>query len=338
MDRRSFLRHQRHARAAAAHRNSAVAAVTKAESGDAKLNALFEQIFQERVRNPELASSLGLDKGPNAALKSKFDTRPAQLRAKEDLARNRRAIAGLNAIGPAPCPSREAQSRGRPLFARDRDPGANALGNRSARSGPIRSRSRAAPISRPPISSTPRTRSTMRLTPKLICRGSANSRSARQRHRRPARTGRPRLPRPAWSIDLALGQMRKLRDVAARAEFDGAVAGRNVPAAKGIAGDWQAPCFLDRCQERLPALDRQMATMQQLKPTTRPGDGAWRLPKAKRSTRRRFPRRPPPTSLRPRFTRWASTQVADISEPARSDPARARLYARQRRRAAHRLA
>ena len=41
-------------------------------SADAKLNETFENIFQERVKeSPELASSLGLDKGPLAALKSK---------------------------------------------------------------------------------------------------------------------------------------------------------------------------------------------------------------------------------------------------------------------------
>src|SRR6478672_7825013 len=80
MDRRSFL----------------------AGSGDAKLNALFEEIFQDRVRHsPELASSLGLDKGPNAALKSKLDTRPLAQARQEDLARTRRDIAKLNAISPA---------------------------------------------------------------------------------------------------------------------------------------------------------------------------------------------------------------------------------------------
>src|SRR5438874_7852386 len=76
-------------------------ALTKAGTGDARLNGLFEDIFQERVRNsPTLASSLGLDKGPNSALKSKLDTRPAPVARSEDLARNRRAIAQLKAISP----------------------------------------------------------------------------------------------------------------------------------------------------------------------------------------------------------------------------------------------
>ena len=79
----------------------AAAAATPA-TGDAKLNALFEEIFQDRVRrSPELASSLGLDKGPNAALKSKLDTRKTEAARREDLARNRRDIARLKAVSPA---------------------------------------------------------------------------------------------------------------------------------------------------------------------------------------------------------------------------------------------
>src|SRR4029078_7038308 len=81
----------------------ALAAITaRARSGDARLNAIFDQIFRERVRNaPTLASSLGLDKGPNAALKSQFDTDPAPVARAKNLARNRRAIARLRAISPA---------------------------------------------------------------------------------------------------------------------------------------------------------------------------------------------------------------------------------------------
>ena len=100
MDRRSFLATSATVALLPLAEAPAIAAVAK--SGDAKLNALFEAIFQERVRNsPELATSLGLDKGPNAALKSKLETDPdPQVRAK-DLARNRRAIAQLKAISPA---------------------------------------------------------------------------------------------------------------------------------------------------------------------------------------------------------------------------------------------
>ena len=65
-------------------------------SSDAKLNETFEAIFQERVKqSPELASSLGLDKGPLAGLKMRFDTDPVQTQRTKNLARNRRAIAEL---------------------------------------------------------------------------------------------------------------------------------------------------------------------------------------------------------------------------------------------------
>src|SRR6478672_552868 len=92
MDRRSFL--ATGATAALLPLTEApalTAAVSRSGSGDARANAAFDAIFQERVRNsPTLASSLGLDKGPNAALKSKFDTDPAPVARAKSLARNRR--------------------------------------------------------------------------------------------------------------------------------------------------------------------------------------------------------------------------------------------------------
>ena len=70
-------------------------------SGDAKLNALFERIFQDRVkRSPNFATSLGLDKGPNAALKSQLDIRPQGAARAEDLARAKRELAQIRAIAP----------------------------------------------------------------------------------------------------------------------------------------------------------------------------------------------------------------------------------------------
>ncbi|MCA1653160.1 MAG: DUF885 domain-containing protein, partial [Sphingomonadales bacterium] len=66
--------------------SGAVAAPTgDAGAGDAKLNALFDAVFKERVaRSPQLASSLGLDKGANASLKSTLDLRPDAVARAED--------------------------------------------------------------------------------------------------------------------------------------------------------------------------------------------------------------------------------------------------------------
>src|SRR5947209_18672382 len=103
MDRRSFLATGATVALLPLAEAPALAVVTsKAGSGDARLNAAFDRIFQERVQNsPALASSLGLDKGPNAALKAKFDTDPAPVARTKNLQRNRRAITRLRAISPA---------------------------------------------------------------------------------------------------------------------------------------------------------------------------------------------------------------------------------------------
>ena len=47
---------------------------------------------------------------------------------------------------------------------------------------------------------------------------------------------------------------------------------------KGIAGDWQARAARIIRETVYPALDRQIALLERLKPTTAPGDGAQRLP------------------------------------------------------------
>ena len=72
-----------------------------AGGGDAAANALFERIFHEAVaRSPELATSLGLDRGPGAALKSQLSPRTAQ-RRQEDLARVQAALGQLRALDRA---------------------------------------------------------------------------------------------------------------------------------------------------------------------------------------------------------------------------------------------
>src|SRR3954467_3674834 len=105
MDRRSFLATSATVAALLPLTESAAPAAAVAPPGgsaDARLNALFEEIFQDRVRHaPEFASSLGLDKGPNAALKSKLDTRPAPAARHEDLQRTQRELAQVRAISPA---------------------------------------------------------------------------------------------------------------------------------------------------------------------------------------------------------------------------------------------
>ena len=254
-------------------------AATAPGSGDARLNALFEEIFQERVRNsPTLATSLGLDKGANAALKSKFDTDPAAVQRREDLGRNRRAIARLKAVSPATLSDAAKLNREVVLYSLET---ATAAPSRWA----IDSAQRPYPIfqqggayfSTPDFLNTAHTIGNLADAEAYLSRLSQfatllDNDTAEQR----AQATRGFLA-PEWSIDLTLGQMRKLRDVpAGQSTMVDSIVRRTRE--KGIAGDWERRASQIVAKSVYPALDRQIAAMEKLRPTSRPGDGAWRLP------------------------------------------------------------
>ena len=253
-------------------------AFAQAKSSDARLNALFDEIFQERVRNsPELASSLGLDKGPNADLKSKLDTRPAPVARSENLARNRRAIARLQSISPSALSDSAKLNREVVLYQLET---ATVAPTRWA----INSAVRPYPIfqqggsyfSTPDFLNSTHTISTVADAEAYLARLNQvatllDNDSAEQR----AQAARGFLT-PGWSIDLTLGQMRKLRGVPAEKNTMVESIARRTRE-KGISGDWERRAAAIVANTIYPALDRQIALMEELRPTSRAGDGAWRL-------------------------------------------------------------
>ena len=253
-------------------------AFAQAASSDARLNALFDEIFQERVRNsPELASSLGLDKGPNADLKSKLDTRPAPVARSENLARNRRAIARLQAISPSTLSDSAKLNREVVLYQLET---ATVAPTRWA----INSAVRPYPIfqqggsyfSTPDFLNSTHTINTVADAEAYLARLNQvatllDNDSAEQR----AQAARGFLT-PGWSIDLTLGQMRKLRGVPAEKNTVVESIARRTRG-KGISGDWERRATAIVANAIYPALDRQIALMEELQPTSRAGDGAWRL-------------------------------------------------------------
>lgn len=280
MDRRSFLSASATVALLPLTGLPAMAAVAApAGGGDAKLNALFEAIFEDRVgRSPTLASSLGLDKGANAALKSQLDTRPEPLQRRENLQRNQRAIAQLKAINPATLSQAGKLNREVVLYSLETATAAPTRWN-------IASAQRPYPITQqngayfeiPDFLNTSHTIDNAGDAEAYLSRLNQfatvlDNDTAEQR----TQAARGFLA-PAWSIDLALGQMRKLRDVPAdQSSMVQSIVKR--AGAKGIAGDWQRRASDIVAKTVYPALDRQIAAMEQLKPTTRPGDGAQRLP------------------------------------------------------------
>ena len=250
-----------------------------AAGGDAKINALFEQIFQEQVRrSPELATGLGLDKGVNAHLKSELDIRPVAVARAEDLARSRRNLAAIRAIPPASLSNAAKLNRDVVTYqieARNIAPAKFGIDS-VQRPYPIFQQG-GAYFDLPDFLNTEHGIATaadaeaylsrLALVDTVIDNDTLGQRQQAARG----------FLAPAWSIDLTLGQMRKLREVpAAQNTLVGSIVRRT--AEKGISGDWAKRATAIVEGQVYPALDRQIALMERLKPTSKAGDGAWRLP------------------------------------------------------------
>ena len=212
MDRRSFLRTSATLALLPLAEAPAIAAATKAGSNDAKLNEVFEDIFKERVRNsPELASSLGLDKGANADLKSKLDTRLGEVARKEDLARNRRGIAQLNAIPASTLSDSQKLNREVVLYSLDTATQAPARWDIDSAQRPYTiTQQGGAYFSTPDFLNTAHAINDAADAEAYLSRLNQfatvlDNDTADQRAQ--ARRG---FLAPAWSIDLALGQMLSL--------------------------------------------------------------------------------------------------------------------------------
>ena len=282
MDRRQFLTTTSVAAVGLSIGGPSIAQLAKgnpATPGDAKLNALLEKIFMDRVkRNPSFATGLGLDKGPLAALKGQFDTRPDARARAEDLVRNKRDLAAVKAINPATLSSSGKLNRDVIIYQA-------TSGMIATEKFGIGSVQRPYPIfqqggvyfSTPDFLNSSHTIDTaadaeaylsrLALVDTLIDNDSTEQK---------AQAARGFLA-PAWSIDLTLGQMKKLRGApAADSGLVQSLARR--AAAKNLPGDWAARAAVIVDKEIYPALDRQIALLERLRPTSRPGDGARRLP------------------------------------------------------------
>ena len=253
--------------------------MTSATGGDARINVLFEQIFQDQVRrSPELASGLGLDKGANAHLKSELDIRPVAVARAEDLARSRRNLAAIRAIPPASLSNAAKLNRDVVTYqieARNIAPAKFGIDS-VQRPYPIFQQG-GAYFDLPDFLNTEHGIATaadaeaylsrLALVDTVIDNDTLGQRQQAARG----------FLAPAWSIDLTLGQMRKLRELpAAQNTLVGSIVRRT--AEKGISGDWAKRATAIVEGQVYPALDRQIALMERLKPTSKAGDGAWRLP------------------------------------------------------------
>jgi len=276
LDRRHFLA----ASGAAALSLAAAprAAFAAAGSGDAELNALFERIFQENVANsPEQATSLGLDKGTNAVLKHRLSPRTLEERARQ-LARAQAARAAVEAVDPKTLSPAAALNREIVLYSLATQTTAPQRFGLDSAIRPYRIfQQGGAYFSVPDFLNTAHTVNDKEDAEAYLDRLDAFATALDQDSAMQRIEAARGYVAPAWSLDLALGQMEKLRGQ--KAEDSSIVQSLAKRAkAKDINGRWERRAT-KLVEERVyPALDRQMALVRELRPASQPGDGIWRVP------------------------------------------------------------
>jgi uncharacterized protein (DUF885 family) len=279
MDRRSFLASGA-AVALLPLADSPALAAAAPGANDARLNALFDRVFERQVRDsPSFATQLGLDTGANAKLRSTFDLRTPNATRIANAARDRAALAAVRAIDPATLSPTAALNREiviydletsllswekfkidavqQPYLISQQGGVYFSIPDFLNSSHPVENGSDAeAYLSR------------LAQFPKLLDYDTQDQIEF-------ARRG---FLAPGWSLDLALGQMEALRKPAA-AESGMVQSIVRRTQAKGLSGDWGNRATRIVESQVFPALDRQIAAIRKLRPTTKPGDGAVRLPR-----------------------------------------------------------
>jgi uncharacterized protein (DUF885 family) len=280
MDRRSFLTASATVALLPLAESRVVAAVAQqAGRGDAQLNALFDKIFKRQVTDaPGFATALGLDTGDNAKLRSTFDMRPPKQSRVENDARDRAFLAAVRAIDPKTLSPVAALNREIVIYDLETSLESYEKFKIDSVQNPyLISQQSGNYFSIPdflnsthPIENASDAEAYLS---RLAQFGTLLDMETQDQKEMAARG----FLAPGWSLDLALGQMEALRKpAAADSTMVRSIADRTK--AKGIAGDWAARATKIVESQVYPALDRQMAAIRALRPTTRPGDGATRLP------------------------------------------------------------
>jgi uncharacterized protein (DUF885 family) len=277
LDRRTFIASSG-AAALAATLPTAALAQSRVGTGDAPLNALFERIFQQQVqRSPEQATSLGLDKGENAGLKSRLSPRSLAERARV-LAQNKAALAELAAVDRSTLSAPAKLNLEIVTYSLTSQTVAPQRFGLDSAIRPYRIfQQGGAYFSVPDFLNTAHTINGTDDAEAYLARLEAfavalDQDSAMQRIE--AARG---YVAPAWSLELTLGQMAKLREQ--KADLSSIVQSLVRRArAKDIEGRWERRAARI-VQERIyPALERQMMLVRELGTKSQPGDGIWRVP------------------------------------------------------------
>lgn len=257
----------------------AASAQTAAGPKDAALNQIFDRIFQEQVAtSPRLATYTGLDKGALAPLKSKLDTRPDQQARIEEIARTNKFIGWLEAVPEAGLSDLSKLNREVVIWdLRTNNVGPEKFDVSNPQSPYVISQQDGAYFSTPDFLHSAHTIENAADAEAYLSRLSQFATVLDNETVEQQRQAARGYLAPGWSLDLALGQMRALREPAAeQSNMAASVADR--AAAKQIAGDWRGRAAKIVADQVYPALDKQIAAVAALRAKSPAGDGVWRVP------------------------------------------------------------
>ena len=262
LDRRSFL---------ATTAGAALAAATPAlaqGSEDARLRAQLDAMFETLVdESPRLATSLGLDKDRRAPLKSQLDDNSLAAKARR-LQRSRDWVKSLGTIDRSRLSPGARIDLDTVLYAEERTVYSGdryKFGDVGRNYSPyVVSQRTGAYQSIPDFLDSQHTVDTREDAEAYLARleaFAANMDAEVERVRRHVGLG---VVPPDFAIDGALAGMKVLRQPADASTLVTSLAGKAT--AKGLAGDWQAAAAKVYDGKVVPALDRQMALLESLRP------------------------------------------------------------------------
>ena len=275
IDRRTFL-------ATTAGAALATAAPALAQGGeDAKLRAQLDRMFETQVDDsPRFATSLGLDKGARAALKSRLDDNTAAGKAKRQ-ERARRWVGELKAIDRTKLSASSRVDLDVVRYANDqavRNADKYKFGDVGGNFNPYVISQRSGSYANVPDFLDSQHRITNAAdADAYLSRLSAFAKAMdNDVVRQKADVAMGVVPAD-FICDLAIGQMKALRDQPAAQTILVTSIAKKVQAA-GVPGDWAARAQKIVEAEVFPSLDRQIAAMQAVRAKAKPDVGAWSVP------------------------------------------------------------
>lgn len=309
MDRRQFLTTSGAvALASAAPRAFAQAA----GADDARLSAAFAAIFERQLdMSPGLTTSLGLDKGARAAAKSQLDDNSRSGTAKR-LAATQAAIRELEGYRNAKLSDAQKLNLEVILYSLNQQTVPDRFGLNSVQRPYRIFQQGGSYFQTPDFLNTAHTINSAADCDAYVARLGAFARNLRTDTALQRDEAARGYLAPGWSLDLTIGQLKKLRgQPAASSSIVHSLVKR--AAAKNIAGDWQAQATAVVEKSIYPALDEQIAAIEALKGKSAAGDGVWRTPRGDEIYAAALKQATTTDMSAEQIHQMGLTQVADIS-------------------------